>query len=103
MRRRTFALHPAAQVDLVDTWGLIVNRDGPDRADAVYARIEAFCRSLGEFSDLGTRHDQHRPGLRSVGIPSVPRATVLFVTTSDTVTVLRIGYLGRNIWQDIPA
>jgi plasmid stabilization system protein ParE len=102
MKPRHFTLHVAAQADLADAWQLVALNDGTERADAVYARMEAFCRSLGEFAEIGTRHDHRLPGLRSVGIPSLRRATVLFRVTADTVTVLRIGYLGRNVWDHLP-
>jgi toxin ParE1/3/4 len=102
MKSRSFRLHKDARGDLVDTWRLIYNRDGAERADGVYARIEAFCRSLGEFAEIGTRHDDRRPGLRSVGIPGLRTVTILFLVESEHVTVLRIGYLGRDVWARIP-
>ena len=102
MKRRSFAFHEAAKSDLVDIWQLIADRDGPSRADSVYGRIEAFCRSLGEFALVGTQHNELRAGLRSVGVPGLKRTTVLFIVTDRTVTVIRVGYLGRNIWQELP-
>jgi plasmid stabilization system protein ParE len=102
MKSRVFRLHTDARVDLVDVWRLIYNRDGAERADGVSARVEAFCRSLAEFAEIGTRHDDRRPGLRSAGIPGLRTVTILFLVQPKQVTVLRIGYLGRDVWAGIP-
>lgn len=102
MKTRSFRLSKDARGDLVDIWHLIYKRDGVERAEGVYARIEAFCRSLGEFAEIGTRHDDRRPGLRTVGIPGLRTVTVLFLVQPERVTVLRIGYLGRDVWAGIP-
>jgi toxin ParE1/3/4 len=102
MRHRRFLLHDVALTDLADAWQIVFENDGEERADAVYARLEAFCRSLGEFGDIGTRHDERRPGLRSTGVPGLRTASVLFVVTNDQVTVIRVSYLGRNVWENLP-
>lgn len=98
MKRRVFVLHPAARTDLLQIWKLVADNDGDERADGVLGRIEAFMRSLEEFSDIGTRHDDRRPGLRSCGVPGLKTASILFVVTAERVTVVRVGYLGRNVW-----
>lgn len=101
MKLRTLALAPAAKQDLIDVWQLVYTNDGPERADRLLARIEAFCRSLGEFAGIGTSCDLRRPGLRTVGVPRLSSVTVLFLVTSDAVTVIRIGYLGRNVVPEL--
>lgn len=102
MKRRVFALHPAARTDLLQIWQLIADNDGDERADGVLGRIEAFVRSLEEFADIGTRHDDRLSGLRSCGVPGLRTALVLFVVTAARVTVVRVGYLGRNVWVGVP-
>lgn len=102
MKTKSFAFHAAASQDLARIWRLIYMSDGDARADGVYARIEAFCRSLGEFSDVGTGHDERRPGLRSVGVHGLKTVTVLFLNSREKVIVLRIGYLGENVWAELP-
>jgi hypothetical protein len=64
--------------------------------------VEAFIRSLEELSDIGTCHDDRRPDLRSCGVPGLKTATVLFVVTAKHVTVVRVGYLGCNVWGGLP-
>lgn len=102
MKRRTLALHPAARQDLIEIWLLINNNDGPTRADGVVARIEAFVRSLEEFSDIGRHHDEQRAGLRSCSVPGLSTVTLVFFNTTASVVVLRIGYLGRNVMAALP-
>jgi toxin ParE1/3/4 len=101
MRRRDFRYSPEATNDLADVWELIYRNDGETRADGVHARIEAFCRSLEDFPEIGTRHNDRLPGLRSTGVPGLKTVTVLFVVTRHRVTILRIGYLGANVWTSI--
>lgn len=102
MMRRDFALHPVAKQDLVDAWLLVYRNDGEERADKLTARIEAFIRSLPEFPFIGRVHDQRRPGLRTCGVPGLDTATIVFRVAEERVTVLRIGYLGRNVASHIP-
>lgn len=102
MKRRSLAFAPDARTDLADIWQLINTNDGAERADALLGRIEAFIRSLEEFSDIGQRHNDRRPGMRSCGVPGLKSVTVVFKTTSTNVTVLRIGYLGRNVLPNLP-
>jgi toxin ParE1/3/4 len=99
MRALTYS--PAAVQDLADIWEIIARADGATRADGVVARITAFCNGLAEFSAVGTRHDERAAGLRSSGIPGLARSALLFVVTPDTVTVVRIGYPGRDVWAGL--
>lgn len=102
MRRRELILAADAVDDLDGVADLIERADGPERADGVVRRIESFCRTLSGFSDIGTRHDERAVGLRSVGVPGLKSATVLFVVSDDRVIVVAIGYLGRNVWARFP-
>lgn len=101
MKRRKFSLDPIARRDLKEIWLLIADRDGAERAESMMARIRAFCLSLQEFASIGTRHDDCRPGLLSVGVPGLKSATILFYVTSEAVVVIGVGYLGRNVWARV--
>lgn len=59
-------------------------------------RVEAFVRSLSFGSERGTRRDDVRPGLRTVGFER--RLTVAFVVDDNSVTVLRVFGAGRD-WE----
>jgi len=102
MKSRILTFHPAARVDLGRAWLLVAQNDGEERAHALFARLEAFCLGLAEFAEVGTRHDDRYKGLRSVGVPGLRTATVLFLVRPEIVTVIRVGYLGQNVWHDLP-
>ena len=102
MRRRDLKFAPEAIGDMANAWQLVYEADGEQRADKVHAVMEAFCRSLGEFCEIGTKHDKRLPSLRSTGIPRLKKGSVLFVVGDERVTVLRVGYLGSDVWSDIP-
>lgn len=97
MKRRSFAFAPEAREDLVAAWRLVYLNDGEARADRLYARIEAFCRSLEEFSEIGTRRDDLHKGLRVVGVPGLSTVTVAFLVDEVSVKVMGLGYLGSNV------
>jgi plasmid stabilization system protein ParE len=99
---RAFSIDRGALRDLREIWALVNANDGTERADKLTAKIEAFCFRLVDIPFIGTRHDERRAGLRSVGIRGLRTGTVLFVSNAESVTVLRIGYLGRNVWEGLP-
>lgn len=100
MKHRALAFSPGAIRDVADIWSLIEANDGDKRATRVTATIDAFCRRLAEVPNIGTRHPERHPGLRSTGVPGLRTVTVLFLVTASSVSVIRIGYLGRNIWAN---
>jgi plasmid stabilization system protein ParE len=102
MKKRELLLAADAVEDLDEVAELIERADGPERADGVVRRMESFCRPLSEFSAIGTRRDERITGLRSVGIPGLRSATVLFVVSDDRVIMVAIGYLGRDVWARFP-
>lgn len=102
MKSRLLVYHPASRADLARAWLLVEQSDGEELADRLLARLETFCLGLAEFAEVGTRHNDRYHGLRSVGVPGMKTATVLFLVQGETVTVLRVGYLGQNVWRDIP-
>ncbi len=99
MKQRKLSLDAEARRDIKEAWRLINRQDGSDRADGVVVRIQTFCMSLAEFGDIGSRHDDTRPGLRSTGVPGLSTASVFFVVSGDKVTVVGVSYLGRNVWS----
>jgi plasmid stabilization system protein ParE len=91
MTSRILAFQPAARADLGRAWSLVAQNDGEERTHALFARLEAFCLSLAEFAEIGTRHDDHYQGLRSVGVPGLTTVTVLFLVRPDTVSAKASG------------
>ena len=98
MKRRVLKFSKSADFDLFEAWRLVAERDGEERANAVRSRIMTFLLGLAEFAEIGTRHDDLRPGMRTSGVPGLGSASILFRISRDQVTVIGISYLGRDIW-----
>jgi toxin ParE1/3/4 len=80
--------------DLFEIWLYIARDSGPDRANAVQARLRASCLKLKDFPNRGTPHAELEPGLRS--IPFERRATIFYHADRDTVEIVRIRYAGQD-------
>ena len=98
MKHRPLELSDAAEDDIFEAWLLVYEHDGEERADALKSRIMAFIFGLEDFAEIGSRHEDLRPGFRSSGVPGLKTATVYFVVSDDQVTVVGVSYLGRNVW-----
>jgi toxin ParE1/3/4 len=71
-----------------------------ERRDLAVARglvtsIADYCESFGTFPHRGTRRDDIRPGLRTIGFRRI--VTIAFVVESRRVAILGIFYGGRDI------
>lgn len=92
---RPIVFSPEARADLIDLYDWVASAASPDTAMAYIERIEQFISGFELGPERGTRRDNIRPGLRTVGFER--RLTVAFVI-SEQVTVLRIFYGGRD-WE----
>lgn len=86
---------PSPETDLFELYRHIADEAGLSRAGAYIDRIEAACLGLAEFPERGTRRDDLRPGLRTLGF--VRRATIVFQIVGDRVEIGRIPYGGRDL------
>lgn len=57
----------AAEQDLLDLLTYLVPQAGERIARAYVDRLINYCSDFGTFPERGTRHDDVRPGLRTVG------------------------------------
>jgi toxin ParE1/3/4 len=93
----------SAEADLVAIYDYIAERGGADIASRFVARIEAYVLDMANTPERGTRRDDLRPGLRTVGYRR--RATILFQLDRQArkVVILGVYYAGRNLTsQDEP-
>ena len=95
MIRRTIVFSPEARADLLELYDWVANAASPDAAMAYIERIERFVAGLELAPERGTRRDDIRPGLRTVGFER--RLTLAFLV-DEQVTILRIFYGGRD-WE----
>jgi len=97
VERREVFLSPEAQADLTALYDYIERNSGPARAIGYIARIEAYCMGFDVAGERGTRRDDIRPGLRVVGFER--RITIAFHVETNTVTIDRVLYGGRDIYR----
>lgn len=94
MARVEVSFRPAAEADLFRLYEYIVEEAGRQVAGEYIERIEEACLSLGLSPERGTRRDDIRPGLRTMGFER--RATIVFQVRKADVVIVRIFYGGQD-------
>jgi len=94
MRRLRISFRPRAEADLFGLYRHIAEEAGEAAAGVYVDRIEAACRMLEIFPERGTRRDDIRPGIRTIGFER--RATIVFQVKKTEVVIVRIFYGGQN-------
>jgi toxin ParE1/3/4 len=87
----------SAEADLLAIYDYIAERVGADTAHRFASRIEEYCLGMANTPERGTRRNDLRPGLRTVGFRR--RATILFQLDRQArkVVILGVYYAGRNL------
>jgi len=86
---------PRAEEDLFRIYRYIAERAGAETAAGYVDRITAACLALDHAPLRGTRRDDLRPGIRTMGFEH--RATIVFQVTGRNVEVVRVLYGGRDL------
>lgn len=86
-----------ARADLLELYDYIADRGGETRALAYIERIERYCFGFASVPERGTRRDDIRPGLRTIGFKR--RVTIAFHIDVRMVVIDRILYGGRDVEQ----
>jgi toxin ParE1/3/4 len=94
MNKFEVSFRPLAEADLFALYRHIAADSGHRVAAAYIDRIETACMALETFPERGTRRDDIRPGLRTMGFER--RATIVFQVTRAEVVIVRIFYGGQN-------
>ncbi len=97
----TVIISESAEADLLAIYRYISDRAGEDTALRFVDRIEDYCLGFATVPERGTRRDDLRPGLRTVGFRR--RATILFEvdTRVHQVVIHGIYYAGRSFGPEI--
>jgi toxin ParE1/3/4 len=82
-----------AQADLSAALEYLEERS-PPAAERLANAIEARCRLLGQFPQMGRARDEIRPGLRSV---AVEKYLIFHQITASAVEVVRILHGSRDV------
>jgi toxin ParE1/3/4 len=88
MKRYEVGFRPKAEADLFALYHYIAAMADHAVAGAYIDRIEAACMALETFPNRGTRRDDIRPGLRTIGFEG--RATIVFRVLETEVIIVRI-------------
>ena len=85
---------PDAARQLEGLYDYIAQASGPDRASAFVGSVIDYCERLASSPYRGTKRDDLRPGLRTVGFRR--RATIAFAVVDRTVEIMGVFYGGRS-------
>lgn len=90
----------AAQRDLKDIFDHIADRASSAIAESFTTKVYEHCCKLEHMPERGTRRDELRRGLRTIGFRR--RATILFEVNRERLQVIILGiyYGGRNYEDD---
>lgn len=93
----TVVFSAPAKADLFAIYDYIFERAGAEIALRFFESIEAYCSGFSNMPERGTKRDDLRPGLRTVGFRR--RATILFEVERNAgrVVIHGIYYGGRNL------
>jgi toxin ParE1/3/4 len=94
MNKCEVSFRPLAEADLFALYRHIAADSGHGVAAAYIDRIETACMALETFPERGTRRDDIRPGLRTMGFER--HATIVFQVTRAEVVIVRIFYGGQD-------
>jgi toxin ParE1/3/4 len=92
--RYKVSFRPTAERDLLGLYRWIAEKAGLEVAGRYVDRLEAACMALEIAPERGTRRDDIRLGIRTVGFER--RATIAFRVRKREVTILRIFYGGQD-------
>lgn len=85
---------PEAQQQLDELETHIADAGSPIAAARYVDSIVDHCENLQTFPQRGTRRDDLRPGLRTLGFRR--RVTILFEVANDTVNIIGVYYGGQD-------
>jgi toxin ParE1/3/4 len=94
MKQYAIIFSPRAEEQLGSLYAYIAEQSGEEQAELYTSRIVEFCQSLSTFPERGTKRDDVRPGLRTIGYAK--RVTVAFSVKSDGVMIHGIFYRGQD-------
>ena len=90
---------PESRVQLIELQRYIAQEASPEIAQRFTAAIVGYCEGFDTFPYRGTKRDDIRPGLRTVGFRR--RVTVAFAVDNQTVTILGVFYGGQDYETDL--
>jgi toxin ParE1/3/4 len=94
MKHYRVVFSPLAQVHLGNLYAYIAERGGEERAERFISGIIDFCKGFSTFPERGTKRDDIRKNLRTIGYSG--RATIAFSVQDDRVIIHGVFYGGQD-------
>jgi plasmid stabilization system protein ParE len=85
---------PEAEAQLTELYRYIAAAASPEIAARYTDEIVAFCEGLRTFPIRGTRRDDVRPGLRTIGYKR--RVVIAFEVDAERVNIIGVFYGGQD-------
>jgi len=95
MAARRVVFTPLAEQQIESLYHYVAEAGGRERADRHVGDILAYCQSLGEFPERGTRRDDLSPGLRVTGYRR--RVSIALTVEADRVVIHGVFHGGRRV------
>ncbi|MGO9741517.1 MAG: type II toxin-antitoxin system RelE/ParE family toxin [Roseiarcus sp.] len=96
MKQYAVIFTPRAERQLERLYRYIADESGEERAESYVGKIVAACNSLSTFPERGSKRDDVRPNLRSMG--HAKRVTIAFSVnaTTEAVAIHGVFYGGQD-------
>ena len=94
MKQYTVIFSPRAEAHLDNIYAYIAERGGEDRAERFISGIIDFCKGFSTFPERGTKRDDIRRNLRTIGYKR--HTTIAFAVQNDRVIIHGVFYGGQD-------
>jgi toxin ParE1/3/4 len=94
MKARRIIYSDLAESQLEELYSYVASNSGVGRADAYVGQIMDYCESFRDFPERGTKRDDLRPGMRTIGFHR--RVLIGFAVHRDSVVIHGIFYGGQD-------
>lgn len=101
MKRYAVIFTPRALRQLEELYGYIADESGEARAQTYVSKIVATCNALVTFPERGTKRDDIRPNLRTIGYAKSVTIAFSVNTTSEAVAIHGVFYGGQNFEHNL--
>lgn len=92
-----YSAKAAYQIEKLERY--IAKRSSAAIASAYIERLQVRCEKIALAPLQGTRHDEYRTGVRTLGFER--RLSIAFRIKNSTVLILAIAYAGRRIQTNL--
>ena len=96
MKHYAIIFTPRAERQLAQLYAYIADENGEARAQNYVGRIVGTCDALSNFPERGTKRDDVRPNLRTMGYAKSTTIAFSINETTEPVAIHGIFYGGQN-------